>query len=96
MYVYILHCADDSFYTGVTNNIERRYKEHQEGMNEGAYTASRRPVKLLYYRIFYYPMEAIKFEKQVKGWSRKKKLALINGDIDELVRLSNEKNKPSE
>ncbi len=91
MYTYILYCADDSFYVGVTNNIDRRFNEHEYGIKETAYTYSRRPVKLVYYKIFYSPMEAIRYEKQLKGWSRKKKIALIKGDIDELIRLSNEK-----
>src|SRR5690349_19414120 len=91
MYTYILYCADDSFYVGVTNNIDRRLAEHQDGINETAYTYSRRPVKLVYFKIFCYPIEAIKYEKQLKGWSRKKKIALIKGDIVELIRLSNEK-----
>ncbi len=87
-YVYILHCADDSYYTGVTNSIERRLKEHKDGINETAYTHSRRPLKLVWQESFYDIREAIKFEKQIKGWSRKKKKALIDGEWDDLIRFS--------
>lgn len=91
MYVYILECSDHSFYTGVTNDIDKRVEEHQSGNNREAYTFSKRPVKLVYSEFFIDPTEAINFEKQIKGWTRKKKIALINGDFKELVRLSNEK-----
>ena len=51
-YVYILKCSDDSFYTGITNNIERRINEHNSGYNEESYTYSRLPVELVYYEEF--------------------------------------------
>ena len=89
MYVYILECSDHSFYTGVTNDIDRRVEEHQYGENKEAYTYSRRPVKLVYSEFFIDPTDAINFEKQIKGWTRKKKIALINGDFKTLVKLSN-------
>jgi putative endonuclease len=92
MYVYILECSDQSFYTGVTNDLDRRLAEHQEGMKKTAYTYNKRPLKLVYYEIFSEPENAITFEKQIKGWNRKKKMALINGDWNEIVKLSNEKN----
>ncbi len=92
MYVYILECSDKSFYTGVTNDLDRRVAEHQEGIKKIAYTYNKRPVKLVYYEIFSEPENAIAFEKQIKGWNRKKKMALINGDWNEIVKLSNEKN----
>ena len=88
MYVYILYCADDSFYTGVTNNLERRMNEHNTGYNEGSYTSSRRPLKLIHYEIFQFPNEAINREKQIKRWGRAKKIALINDDIDLLKELA--------
>lgn len=90
-YVYILECADKSYYTGVTNNLERRIAEHNSGLLKG-YTSSRLPVKLVYYAYFNRIEDAIRFEKQIKGWSRKKKEALINGDIKSLKVLSNRKN----
>ena len=92
LYVYIVNCKDDSFYTGVTNNVERRIVEHNSGLDKKSYTYSRRPVKLVYSQEFSGPNEAIRFEKQVKGWSRAKKEALIEGNFEKLVKLSNRKN----
>jgi len=81
--MYILECADGSYYTGSTNNLELRLAQHQNG--EGAnHTKKRLPVKLVYYEEFDRIDEAFYREKQVQGWSRKKKEALINGCIDEL------------
>ncbi|OIP01511.1 MAG: endonuclease [Bacteroidetes bacterium CG2_30_33_31] len=91
MYVYILHCADDSFYIGVTNNIERRFLEHQQGIHEGSYTSYRRPVELVYYEEFDGPLVAIAREKQLKNWSRAKKLALIQAHERELKNLAKKK-----
>ena len=87
-YVYILLCADDSFYTGVTNNLERRLLEHNEGISEGSYTLSRRPVQLEHFEEFQFIDDAITREKQLKKWSRAKKKALIGSDIDALEKLS--------
>ncbi|MXV51512.1 GIY-YIG nuclease family protein [Pedobacter sp. HMF7647] len=75
--VYILRCADNSYYTGITNNIEARLQQHQQGINETAYTHFRRPVELVFAEHFNDVNQAIAFEKQVKGWSRKKKEAII-------------------
>ena len=88
-YVYILLCKDNSYYTGITNNIEKRIVEHNHRPNKTSYTYSRRPVKIVYQEIFQNPNDAILWEKRIKGWSRKKKEALINGDFEELKRLSN-------
>ena len=82
--VYILKCADDSYYTGVTNNLERRILEHQNGINKTAYTHPRRPIKLVWYSESMDANQAIELEKQIKGWSRKKKEALINQEWDKL------------
>jgi len=90
-YVYILQCADGSYYTGVTNDVDRRVNEHNEGSNKKAYSYTRRPVVLLYQEYFTDVNEAIDFEKQIKGWSRAKKEALMRGDWDEIVHLSNKK-----
>ncbi|MFQ3579138.1 MAG: GIY-YIG nuclease family protein [Bacteroidales bacterium] len=69
-WMYILECSDASYYTGSTNNLERRLVEHQSG--EGAnYTKHRLPVKLVYYEEFDRIDEAFYREKQVQGWSRK-------------------------
>jgi putative endonuclease len=72
MTVYILQCIDDSYYIGVTNNLERRLNEHNLGYNEDCYTFTRRPVKLMWHEQFQTPSQAIQWEKRIKGWSRKK------------------------
>ena len=91
-YVYILRCSDQSYYTGVTNNLEIRLAEHQSGFIKG-YTSARLPVKLMFSANFNDINQAIRFEKQIKGWSRNKKVALINGDFDALIQLSKPKKK---
>lgn len=82
-YMYILGCSDGSFYTGSTTNLRLRLEQHKSG--EGAhYTMDRRPVKLLYCESYDRADEAFAREKQVQGWSRKKKIALIKGNFGEL------------
>jgi putative endonuclease len=88
MAVYILRCADGVYYTGVTNDLDRRLEEHQSGLNPTAYTFKRRPVKLVFYEWFPDAEQAIAFEKQVKGWRRQKKEALIRRDWGALPELS--------
>jgi putative endonuclease len=86
-YMYILECADGSYYTGSTKDLERRLAQHQAG--EGAnHTKKRLPVKLVYYEEFQRIDDAFYREKQVQGWSRKKKEALMNGVTDELKILA--------
>jgi len=92
-HVYIVECFDGSFYTGFTNDIERRLQEHNEGIDTKAYTYKRRPVKLVFQTEFTEPTKGIEFEKQVKGWSRKKKIALIKNDMNMLKKLSECKNE---
>ena len=87
-FVYILKCYDSIYYTGVTNSIERRFSEHQEGIDQACYTFKRRPLELVFVQEFMEIKEAIAFEKQVKGWSRKKKEALIEGKSDLLPLLA--------
>lgn len=87
-FVYILLCSDNSYYTGITNDLERRLHEHQTGENIKCYTYKLRPLKLVFYERFNDVNQAIAFEKQVKGWRRQKKEALINGDWDALPALS--------
>lgn len=94
-YVYILKCSDGSYYTGVTNNLERRLAEHKEGQNKSCYTYKRRPVELVFCEDFINPNHAIDFEKQIKGWSRKKKEALIGNDFEKLKDLAKCKNSSS-
>ena len=90
-FVYILKCADKSYYTRITNNIDKIITEHNNAEDRKRYTFSRRPVELVYKESFQNPNDAIMWEKRVKGWSRKKKEALIKGDFEELKRLSNQK-----
>lgn len=87
-YIYILHCTDSSYYTDVTNDIERRFKEHEDGENKNCYTYKIRTVELVYLERFHNIDNAIDYEKQIKGWSRKKKEALINDAFDKLRKLS--------
>lgn len=87
-FVYILKCSDNSYYTGVTNDIELRFSQHQSGKFPESYTYKRRPVELVFFYLFNDIIQAIAFEKQVKGWSRKKKEAIINDNWDKLKELS--------
>jgi putative endonuclease len=87
-FVYILLCTDNSYYVGVTNDMDRRLHEHENGLNPGSYAHKRRPVKLVFCERFTEVEQAIAFEKQLKGWNRKKKEAVINGNWDLLPELS--------
>ena len=85
--MYILECVDGSFYVGSTKNLSLRFIEHMTG--EGAnYTARRLPVKLVYCEYFKRIDHAFEREKQVQGWSRNKKIALIEGRLNDLPRFS--------
>ena len=86
--VYILKCSDGSYYTGITNDIDRRFYEHQNGENITCYTYKRRPIILVFCENFPVVNQAIEFEKQIKGWSRKKKEAIINDNWEKLKELS--------
>lgn len=87
-YVYILRCSDNSYYVGVTNNIERRLFEHSNNLIKKCYTSSRLPIELVWCENFNDINVAIAFEKQIKKWSRKKKEALIIDDWDMISKLS--------
>ena len=80
-YLYILECADGSFYTGSTINLPRRLWEHQNGLGAN-YTKKRLPVKLVYAEHFDNVVDVFEREKQVQGWSRAKKMALMNSSWD--------------
>ncbi len=86
-FVYINECNDKSYYTGVTNDLERRMWERNEGFIKGCYTYERRPVVFKYSELFSDIIQAIAREKQLKGWSRKKKEALFAQDWAEISRL---------
>jgi putative endonuclease len=87
-YIYIIKCSDNLLYTGFTNNITRRFNEHTEGLNKTCFTFKRRPLDLIFYQEFNDVKQAIYFEKRIKKWSAKKKLALANEDFDMLQILS--------
>ena len=87
-YTYIVKCIDNSYYTGITNNLERRIYEHNADKISNAYTFKRRPVVLVWFESFTDVNLAIITEKKIKGWSKKKKEALINEDWDKLIRFS--------
>ena len=81
--MYILKCADGTYYTGSTNNLKQRLLQHQLG--EGSnHTKKRLPVELVYYEEYSRIDEAFYREKEIQGWRRKKKEALING-VSELL-----------
>jgi putative endonuclease len=86
-WVYILHCADNSYYTGHTDNLEQRIGEHQSGLCDG-YTAGRLPVELVFSQECPTREEALAAEQQIKGWSRRKKEAMMRGDWAEVSRLA--------
>jgi putative endonuclease len=91
--VYILLCADGSYYAGLTRKeVETRVSEHNLGINAD-YTSRRRPVKLVWSERFERLTEAIAMERQIKGWSRAKKVALIRGDYNALPSLAARRNK---
>jgi len=86
-YMYILECSDGSYYIGRTTDLELRLQQHQSG--EGAnHTKKRLPVTLVYYEVYSRIDEAFYREKQVQGWSRKKKEALINGNPELFPQLA--------
>jgi putative endonuclease len=87
-YVYILRCADGSYYVGSTRStLEVRLAEHNAG-TFGGYTKRRRPVELVFHQEFARITDAIAAERQLKGWTRAKKEALIRGDLETLHRLA--------
>ena len=88
-WLYILRCSDGSYYVGTTRNdeLETRVSQHNLGVY-GGYTARRRPVSLVYSAHFERILDAIAAERQIKGWSRAKKEALIRGEFEALPELA--------
>ena len=86
-WMYILRCADNSFYVGSTIDLQRRVRDHNDG-NGAQYTARRRPVELVYAADFADIRQAYAAEKQVQGWSRAKREALIRGEFEALPGLA--------
>ena len=86
-YVYILECSDGSYYTGHTDDLERRLNTHNSGELD-AYTKNRRPLTLVFLQEFTTRDEAFAAERQIKGWARKKKEAIIRDRWDLLPNLA--------
>ena len=86
-HTYILKCNDGSYYTGHTDNLDYRIAQHQSGAIPG-YTAERLPVELVWCEELPTREEALFSERRIKGWSRRKKEALIRGDWEEIKRLA--------
>ena len=87
-FVYILLCSDGSYYTGLTDDLDQRYFHHQIGEYPTCYTYKRRPVTLKYFETIALLDDAIKREEQIKKWSRAKKKALIEANVDKLRALA--------
>jgi putative endonuclease len=88
-YLYILRCSDNSLYSGVSNNPERRLKEHNLGKTKASkYTRARLPVILIYFEKYGNLIQAMKREAQIKKWSKTKKEALVNENLVLLKQLS--------
>ncbi|NYF18080.1 putative endonuclease [Microbacterium sp. AK009] len=92
-YMYILECSDRSTYVGSTRNLNRRLLQHNEGWGS-LYTRTRLPVRLLYFEEFESVAEAFRREKQVQGWGRAKRLALVHGRLEQLNELSRKARRP--
>jgi tRNA/rRNA methyltransferase len=91
-WVYILRCRDNSYYTGHTDDLERRVAQHHIGISE-CYTKDRRPVELVFSQEFGTRDEALRAEFQIKGWTRRKKEALMNQNWKALSHFARGKNK---
>ena len=90
-YVYILKCSDNTYYTGITSNLEQRFFEHQQGKHLESFTFNRRPLTLVFYAEFTNVGFAIDREKRIKKWFRAKKEALINDEYEKLPNLAEKK-----
>ena len=93
-WAYMLHCRGGYFYVGHTDNLEHRIAQHKSGALPG-FTADHLPVELVWSQEFPTRYEAQAAEKQIKGWSRAKKLALIRGDWPQISVLAKKKDSPS-
>jgi putative endonuclease len=92
-WAYLLECRDGSFYAGSTVDLELRISQHNLGLG-AAYTKHRRPVRLVWAAQFSRIDEAYAFEKRIQGWNRRKRLALIEGRLDDLPALASRKRPP--
>ncbi|THU38425.1 GIY-YIG nuclease family protein [Niastella caeni] len=87
-YVYIILCEDGSYYIGLTNDLVKRFKEHQTGVYATCYTFRKRPLQLQYYEMIPFLQDAIQREKQLKGWTKAKKKALVDRNLHKLQLLA--------
>ncbi len=87
-YLYILKCVNGAYYVGHTDNIEQRLSEHHLGVISNCYTKNKRPLELVFLQDFPTRDAAFHAERQVKGWSRKKKEALMRSDWEEIRQLN--------
>jgi len=94
--IYILKCSDCSYYTGLTKDLEARVQEHQIGAHPEAYTFNRRLVELVWHEIVESYRDAFQWERQIKGWSRAKKQALIRSDFDAIHEIVKSERKERE
>jgi predicted GIY-YIG superfamily endonuclease len=92
-WTYMLHCRGGAFYTGHTDDLERRIGEHEHGLSE--FTRERLPVTLVWSEQFGTREEALAVERRIKGWSRAKKLALIRSDWRSIRAAARSKDGPS-
>jgi putative endonuclease len=95
--IYILRCADGSYYTGNTRrSVEERVIEHSQGLIKGCYTENRLPVELIFSEYYERVDEAAAAERRIKGWSRAKKEAYMRGDFASLSDLAKRKKRASD
>ena len=92
-WVYMLRCADESLYVGHTEDLEYRLAQHHAGTFITCYTFKRRPLQLVHSQAFETRIEALEAERQLKGWRRAQKEALIVGDWAEVGRLARGKDR---
>ena len=90
--LYILECADGSFYIGHTDDLGKRLEQHEQGSGS-IYTSTRRPLKLVHAEGFETRYEALTMERKLKGWSRAKKLAYMAGDWEHIGVLAKGKHQ---
>jgi putative endonuclease len=90
-WVYILRCADNSYYVGHSDDLEKRIAQHRRGTFPTCYTFNRRPIELVFSQDCQAREEALALERKLKGWSREKKAALIRNDWAEISRLARNK-----
>ena len=95
-YVYILLCADESYYVGMTHDLDQRLAQHEGHIFENAYTCSRLPVQMVWSEAFADHDEAFRSERQLKGWSHAKKQALVHGGFEEVHEITRAERKRRE